>query len=130
MSTFTKPLKVELIDGHFWRLIEEFEYYTTINNKMHIIRVPAGYITDFASIPRCFHSFLSYKDVFNKASVVHDYLCDTDGDYSKFSKEQVDKIYLEAQSVLGINPIKARIFYTVVTWFGTIDYYDWNQKIR
>lgn len=129
MSTFTKPLKIELIDGRFWRLLDTFEYYFFEGDKKHVIKVPEGYVTDFASIPRIFHSVLEPRDLFNKASVVHDFLCDTNGYCGKYNKEQVDKIYLDAQLVLGINPTKANIFYKFASWFGTIDYYDWSQKI-
>ncbi len=128
MSSFTKPLKVVLLDdGIHWELLEDFVYYLE-DNKDYIIKVPKGYRTDFASIPTLFWSFLRHRDIYNKASVIHDYLCDTDGDNGRFNKRKVDSIFYEAQCVLKIPCWKASIFYWFAQQFGTIDKFDYRTK--
>ena len=75
MSAFTEKLIVSLErDGKHWILEKDFEYYTDITPNREYIKVPAGFKTDFASIPKIFHSFIQDKDKYNKASVVHDWL--------------------------------------------------------
>lgn len=38
------------------------------------VRVPIGFVTDFASIPRLFWSFLRPDGIYSYAAVIHDYL--------------------------------------------------------
>ena len=109
------PLKVELGDGKKWRLSEKFSVYTEqLGEEKVWIEVPEGFETDFASIPKIFIPFLEWKDKFNKASVVHDYLYHT----KITTRKQADKIFLELMLVLGINKYKAYIFYYMVRVFG------------
>ena len=115
MSQFTEKLIVSLEkDGTHWTLEKDFEYYTDLLGERTYIKVPAGFITDFASIPKIFHSFIKDKDKYNKAAVVHDWL------YSCkiYDRKTADKIFLEAMKVLGIHPIKRYIFYWAVRLFG------------
>jgi len=126
MSLFTDDLELKFVNGKIWELTKEFSYYLT-DDKNIVITVPKGYRTDFASIPTIFWSFLTHKDIFNKASIIHDYLCDTNGD-DRFNKEQVDKIYLEAQGIVKIPFLKAYIFYYFASKFGTINRIDYTKK--
>ena len=122
MSRFTEKLIVSLEkDGKHWTLEADFEYYTDINQERVYIRIPSGFRTDFASIPKIFHSFIEDKDKYNKASVVHDWLYNA----KMFDRKTSDKIFLEAMLVLGINKFKAYIFYYAVRFFGWI---RWRRK--
>ncbi|MBX0311338.1 MAG: DUF1353 domain-containing protein [Sulfurihydrogenibium sp.] len=109
------PLKVELGDGKKWKLSEKFSVYTEVLGEEKVwIEVEEGFTTDFASIPKIFLPFLQWKDKFNKASVVHDWLY-----HSKmFDRKTSDKIFLELQIALGINKYKAYTFYFMVRLFG------------
>ena len=74
MSSFTTPLTVSpLHDGHRWRLVFQFQYHVGRRYSREVIKVPAGFITDFASIPK-FLWFLPSWAKFNKASILHDHL--------------------------------------------------------
>jgi len=109
------PLKVELGDGKKWRLSEKFSVYTEqLGEEKVWIEVPEGFETDFASIPKIFIPFLAWKDKFNKASVVHDWLYHT----KQFDRKTSDKIFLELQLALGISKYKAYLFYYTVRMFG------------
>jgi len=55
-----------------WELLEDFIAMVPPYGE---ITVPAGFITDFASIPSLFHWFATpTKGKWRKASVIHDYL--------------------------------------------------------
>jgi len=115
MSRFTEKLVVSLEkDGKHWTLEEDFEYYTEILGSRVYITVPAGFTTDFASIPKIFHSFIEDRDKYNKAAVVHDWLYES----KIFSRKISDKIFLEAMTVLNIHPFKRFLFYYAVRIFG------------
>jgi len=117
MSRFTEKLVVSLEkDGKHWTLEEDFEYYTDLLGNRIYITVPSGFITDFASIPKIFHSFIEDKDKYNKAAVVHDWLYNS----RIYDRKTADKIFLEAMTVLNIHPIKRHIFYFAVRLFGWI----------
>jgi hypothetical protein len=110
------PLRLELKnDGKRWRLIESFSVYTYQFGEEKVwITVEEGFMTDFASIPKIFIPFLEWRDKFNKASVVHDWLYRN----QMFDRKTSDKIYLELMLALGINKYKAYVFYYTVRAFG------------
>jgi len=122
MSKFTEKLVVSLEkDGTHWQLEKDFQYYTQLFGDRVYITVPTGFRTDFASIPKIFHSFIKDKDKYNKASVVHDWLYHS----KQFDRKTADKIFLEAMTVLNIHPIKRYIFYWAVRLFGGL---RWSSK--
>ena len=111
MSSFTKPLIVKYLDGHWWELVEGFEYWT----PDYTIKVPQGFITDFASIPMIFWSIVgSPTGKYGKAAVIHDYLYVT----QTFSRRKADKILLEAMKVLKVRWWKRRVTWFAVRLFG------------
>jgi hypothetical protein len=74
MSSFTKPLKIEITtDGCHGTLIEDFSYYT---NDGEIFTVPAGYTTDFATSPWWAWSIFPRIGTYTKAAVFHDWCYD------------------------------------------------------
>jgi hypothetical protein len=126
MSSFTEKLVVSLEpNGRRWKLEEDFTYYTEIFKDKGIdryyITVPAGFETDFASIPKIFMPFLKWRDKFNKAAVVHDYLYST----KEVDRKTADRIFLEGLVILGIPKWKAYLFYIVVRLFG---WTHWRKK--
>ncbi|EDP74401.1 DUF1353 domain-containing protein [Hydrogenivirga sp. 128-5-R1-1] len=115
MSAFTEKLIVSLEkDGKHWQLEKEFEYYTEIFGDRKYIQIPKGFTTDFASIPKIFHSFIEDRDKYNKAAVVHDYLYSS----KMFDRKTSDRIFLEAMEVVGISKFKRYLFYLTVRLFG------------
>ncbi len=112
MSSFTSPLVVEFLGKGKWRLSQTFEYRTKSGKA---IRVPGGFTTDFASIPKMFWSILPPYGKWGKAAVVHDYLYYINKEYTR---EQADDIFKEAMGVLGVNWLVKGILYNAVRWFG------------
>lgn len=132
MSSFTTPIRAELLDdGVRWRLLERFVYHVGVEGSGEIIAVPAGYVTDFASIPKvCWSIIGSPMGKYSKAAVVHDYLYDqgglipraTDSDggtaYRRYSKADSDNIFKEAMRVLGVGNPRRWMMYQAVKLFG------------
>lgn len=56
-----------------WKLNEGFEFYLE-KDKNSFIRVPEGFITDGASVPRLFWLLLPPWGEYGQAAVLHDYL--------------------------------------------------------
>ena len=115
MSTFTTPLIVTpLDDGQRWRLIESFSYHVGDYPSRDIITVPAGYITDFASVPRLFWRLLPPWGTYGKAAVVHDYLCDT----KTRPCREVHDLFLAAMTALSVPRWKRNMMWAAVRCCG------------
>lgn len=75
MSKFTTPAVLEMLAHYRWRVYEPFEFYLSDDNS-DIISVPAGFVTDLATIPRIFWTLLPPDGKYAKAAIIHDYLYD------------------------------------------------------
>jgi len=124
MSSFTQPLIVSPMKGcRMWKLIEPFEYYVGSENSKETIVIPAGFITDFASIPRFFWSLIGHPvGEYAAAAVLHDYLYSCQGVIPErvYSRKRCDQIFLEAMGVLGVGLIKRSLMYASVRSLGWI----------
>jgi hypothetical protein len=112
----SKLLVKDLMNGKF-ELISDYIYQ--IEN--YVIRVPQGFVTDYASIPRIFRPIVLPYGKHSGASVVHDYLYSKDCDLD-IERKKADKIFLEILKEEGVNPILARLMYVAVRIFGKIRY--------
>lgn len=114
MSPFNCPLILTpLSDGRNWKLVEELLYETNVP-KTHLITVPAGFITDFASVPRVFWRVIPPWGKYGRAAVVHDWLYKEKGG----DRETADLIFLEAMTFLGVAKWKRYVMYWAVRCFG------------
>ena len=77
------------------------------------IAVPAGFTTDFASVPR-FLWFLFPRDVGRRASVVHDYLYRG----GPRSRREADRIFYAALRAEGVAAWRAALMWLGVRLFG------------
>ena len=123
MSQFTTPCRVEVIGKNLFRLIEPFEYHVGCYPSEEIIRVPNGFVTNFASIPRLIWPIISPIDSHGKAAVLHDWLYDT-GEYPRLRCEEIFK---EAMEVLNVPEWQIFCIYNSVYLLG---WYRWNQLRR
>lgn len=114
MSSFLTPLALEYLDGRRWRLLLGFVYETDLG-KLGAIRIPAGFETDFASVPRFFWRLFPPTGRYGKATVIHDYLyrCCPD-----VPRAICDQVFLEGMTVLGVNWFTRYAMYRAVRMFG------------
>ncbi|RLG10267.1 hypothetical protein DRN73_08220 [Candidatus Pacearchaeota archaeon] len=119
MSSFTTELKVKsLPDNKRWELLEEFDYYLGNLDSGLCIKVPKGFVTDFASVPRLFWLILPPWDKYGKAAVLHDYLYHS----GKFTRILCDTIFYEAMTVSNVSFWKRCILYLGVRIGGWLSY--------
>ncbi len=98
MSSFTTPLVVTpLPDGRRWRLFFSFQYHIGSKYNKDVISVPAGFVVDFASIPK-FIWWLPYWAKYSKPSIIHDALYQLPQVYG-YSRKEADDIFYEAMLV-------------------------------
>lgn len=115
MSQFTTPLVGEWNDEMTnFILREPFVYYVGKLNSDDKIEVPAGFPTDFASVPKKLHWLLPPTGRYGKAAVLHDYLYE----YGIGTKEKADYVFYEAMGVLKVPNFIRNIMYYAVKKFG------------
>lgn len=80
--------------------------------------VPAGFITDLASIPRPFRPFLSPTGKSRRAAIAHDYLYSS----NQWSRADVDQFLRLALITEGMGEVQARIYWLGVRAGGWLYY--------
>lgn len=113
MSKFTTDLKVKWVsyedDGtQEWELLEDLVYESDLLGRNVV--VPAGYITDFASVPRAPVAYFLAGNVGHRAAVVHDYLIDSD----EVDRDLADLVFKEALEATGVGWTVRNAMYLVV----------------
>ena len=108
MPKFIKEPDLRVYPPTDWKLITPLVYQSDLWKEQ--IVVPAGFVTDLASIPRIFRSIIPQNGKHRLAAIVHDYLCRQ----KDFHRLLADSIFLEAMKLLGVNRIRRRIMYWAV----------------
>lgn len=109
MSAFTGPLTITHLDTDWreWRLEQPLIYEVGELGSGRVIEVPAGFITDGASIPRILWALLPTWGRYSRAAVIHDYLGTrlTEGRPHAYGQTQkvADEVFLEAMEVCGVS---------------------------
>lgn len=95
-SRFLTPLVVER-DGGMWKLVYPLEFESASLGRG--VTVPAGFRSDFSSVPRLPFAYWLFGGVADEAAVVHDFA------YSgalKVSRKQADELFSEASAAMGV----------------------------
>jgi hypothetical protein len=102
-----------LDDGRNMKLIKSFGYQSSDKT---VWKVPRGTVVNGASIPQFLWSFIGspFGDKYRKASVVHDYYCES----RSRSWKRVHQIFYEAMLTSGVDSSRAWLMYQAVLRFG------------
>lgn len=122
MSKFLTSLVMENAtdqDDGKWRLTQPLIYDSDVAGRVFV--VPAGFITDLASVPRVPIAYMLAGGTSNEASVIHDYL------YSSHivDRETADAVLKEASAVTGVPAWRRGIMWAAVRAFGAS---HWDSK--
>lgn len=127
MSSFNSKLILEpLDDGRRWKLVEPFVYEIGKLGSGNKIEVPAGFITDFASVPRGLWNIFPPWGVYGKAAILHDWLYQE----QKRTRAESDKIFLEAMKALGVSFLKRRLIYRGVRLGGWLAWRSHKKQLK
>ncbi|ALF16822.1 DUF1353 domain-containing protein [Fusobacterium animalis] len=108
----TKLLVKDLMNGKF-ELFSDYVYKT----KEYFIKVPKGFVTDYASIPKLLRAIVLPYGKHSGASVVHDWLYSSNCDLD-ISREKADRIFLEILKEEKVNFFLRNLMYFAVRKFG------------
>lgn len=123
MSSFTDPLNVQILDrargGRVTaRLLTGFGYDVGSEGSGERIEVPAGFVTDFASVPHGLWNLEPPLGDAGKAAVVHDWLYFTRGLGGRYTRAQADGIFRQALRVLRVPLWKRSVLWAAVRLGG------------
>ena len=107
--------------GDLWRLKDAFAFWSP---RCGIITVRAGFVTDLASIPRCFWSIIAPFAIAQEA-VVHDWLYRT----QHTSRDEADLILWEAMTIMRRKWLLKHIVYFFVRAFGEAAWLDDSRHL-
>jgi hypothetical protein len=119
-----------------WEVLTPFIYYVGYEGSTEVVRVPQGFLTDFASIPRLAYSVIGGPTgKYGKAAVIHDWLYQNPTDADSVAvlrpekrRRRVDQIFLEGLKVLGVSWWKRTIMYTAVRVGGGQGWKNYRRK--
>jgi hypothetical protein len=97
MSKFITDLDVKCINDGAWELDSTLCYQSDL---LGLIKVPLGFQTDFASVPRVPVFFTLFGDRAHREAVLHDYLYRTDS-IPVAERSQADEVFYEAMTERG-----------------------------
>jgi len=110
-NSFKTPLVVEVMEsGKRFRLHHGFTYYWA--RAYYQIRIPRGFETDFASVPRLCRLIIPKLGKYTKAAVVHDAIYQ--GETATFTRAEADRIFRDAMADLGVAKWKRVLMYWAV----------------
>lgn len=118
------PASVAKFGDKYFVVTREFKYRILATNE--VIIVPAGFVTDLASVPRVLWSFgLSPIDSYMNPAILHDYLYWD----QRCSKEEADSVLGLAMYEGRVNPVKMFAVYRAVSLFGKSSFSE-NEKLK
>ena len=97
MAKFLTDLDVKCIDDGKWVLAAPLGYESDI---LGLIEVPAGFQTDFASVPRVPFIYEFFGDRAHREAVLHDYLYRIDS-IPQATYSQANNVFFEAMRESG-----------------------------
>lgn len=97
-----------------WELAEDLVWEASLNGGTVRVVVPAGFQTDFASVPRFFWRVFPPIGDWNRAATLHDYLYEK----TRVSKLLADTFFYEALRSDRVGRLTRLLMYLAVRIFG------------
>lgn len=120
MDNFPDPLHLKYIDGRRWLVTASFRYHLGSKAGDEFVRVDAGTLTDFASIPRPLKMLWpSPGSSVDRPAVCHDelyvlpFIQHVDGTARRIDRAEADRIFFEAMGVTKTPGLTRRLL-----WLG------------
>lgn len=125
----------KLLGRNYWRVTHAFKYYVGDKEDDCWVYIPAGYLTDGASVPRLFWAFVPPWGLYGQAAVVHDILCETYSLYdrgveTRIVRSKVDAIFKEAMQVAGVPKLTYLVMYMGLRFFSKIHFWESDNSKR
>lgn len=111
MSPFDGRARVEYWDDTRARLLAPLTYISRTAGRL---TVPAGFVTDFASVPRWPFAYWLWGGAAKGPAILHDWLYAT----HRLTRQQADAVFLEAMGDIGLWAWRRWPMWLAVRGFG------------
>lgn len=125
---FDRFLETREIANGLYELLSEFVVFINTPSKTVVVTIPAGFITDYASVPRIPFAYLLFGGLGNYPAVLHDGLYSdshkvTVVDYDtqlpvEVTRKWADEVFLHGLQAKNIPAWKACLMYAGVRFKG------------
>lgn len=112
LGRFSGRFVFEWQQGRNMKLLEPLEF---VDPKGVVWAVPAGAVTDGASIPRVFWTYAApFEGPQRDAAVIHDHFCDI----RTRPWRDTHRVFYDAMRAAGVDATTAKVLYSAVYYFG------------
>ena len=141
-TNFDAPLNVQLdekasqiLGKDYYQITQSFRYYLSEDQKDVWGYVPAGFLTDGASVPRPLWWLIAPFGVHGQAAVLHDILCETGTMFRneipyEVSRKEADQIFRDAMKATRVSWWKRNLMYGAVRLWSTFGFQTRSAKTR
>lgn len=120
MGRFLNRLQVVQREDHRWVLLREMAYRA---DNGRLFRVPTGFDTDFASVPKPFRNLVPRWSKTTRPAVLHDFLYATQP--PGVTRSVADDLFYEALLNSGVGGVGAWLMWLGVHLGG---WWAWHEK--
>lgn len=114
-----------ILGRDYWRVLKPFSFALGNPESNSYVHVPAGYLTDGASVPRVFWNIIPPWGEYGAATTVHDVLCEylsitVNGEPMDITRADCDNILREAMQDIGVKAAMSWMIYTAVCTYRKV----------
>jgi hypothetical protein len=110
-------LVVRRVDADTWALVDDLVY----RGRWERFVVPAGFRTDFASVPRVVTWLVPRFGAYTLAAILHDWLCREGIDSGAVTSREADGIFRRVMRESGVPVLRRWMMWAGVRWGALTD---------
>jgi hypothetical protein len=110
-------LTVSRVDADTWELVDELVY----QGRRERFVVPAGFRTDFASVPRVVTWLVPRFGAYTLAAILHDWLCSEGIRSGEVTSREADGIFRRVMRESGVSVLRRWLMWAGVLWGALTD---------
>lgn len=116
------PQASKILGRDYWVVLDDFSFITALNGQPVCVFIPAGYLTDGASVPVGLRGIIPPWGVYGAAVVVHDYLCEyltvlRNDTPLAITRKQCDEIFKVAMIAINVPKFQVNLIYGGVSLY-------------
>lgn len=112
MPFATRDVTVRSHSAKLWELTQPLGYRGKDDNWI----VPAGFMTDFASVPAVVTWLIPTFGQYTLAAILHDWFCSVEVRTGGISARDADGVFRRIMRELGVPPVRRWLIWTGVRW--------------